>query len=213
LVTSAKFLSFSLDPSSANWWILSIVTILVLIATTSVLLFKNVLKSRGFEFRRAFGILFLMGGCMVFALVMGWGRAAWIPRFGLPIRYVMLTVPTILICYGTWEIYGLPLLRRGMQGALFIIMFLLILPNSKAGFIFRNWYVTDYNKLMKDINDSIPHTQLAERNQMFLLHWDKNNLIIGMQQLKKAGISPFINMKDDLLTSDSSSHKDQNIHR
>ena len=150
---------------------------------------------------------------MVFALVMGWGRAAWIPRFGLPIRYVMLTVPTILICYGTWEIYGFPLLRRGMQWTLFIIMFLLILPNSKAGFIFRNWYVTDYNKLMKDINDSIPHTQLAERNQMFLLHWDKNNLIKGMQQLKKAGMVPFKNMKDDLLTSDSSSHKDQNIHR
>jgi heme/copper-type cytochrome/quinol oxidase subunit 4 len=213
LLTSAKFLALSFGPSSANSWNFAMFSILFLVAVTSFLLLKNVIKFRNVEFRRAFGILFLMGGCMMFALVMGWGRAAWIPKYGLPIRYVILAVPTLIICYGTWELYGLPLLKRGMQWALFIVMLLLILPNSKAGFLWRNWYVGDYNKVMKDINDGIPHTQLAERNKMFLLHWDKKNLIIGMQQLKKAGMGPFINMKDDSLKTDTSSPIDQNINR
>ncbi len=65
---------------------------------------------------------------------------------------------------------------------------------------------------MKDINEGIPHIQLAERNQMFLLHWDKKNLIIGMQQLKEAGMGPLKNMKDDPLPSDSSKEL-QNINR
>jgi len=197
LVTSAKFMALGLGPGAASSWRLSVFTVMILLASTAILLLNALLKSRGVEFRRCIGIIFFMSGCLVFALAMGWGRAALIPKYGLPIRYVLLAIPALIICYSSWEIYGSPFLRNAIQWSLFLVMFLMILPNTKVGFSWRNWYLNGADAVFKDIKNGIPNSRIAERNQTFLLHWDKQMLINRMQQLKEAGMGPFKNMKDD----------------
>lgn len=145
-----------------------------------------------------------MGGSIVFALAMGWGRAALVPRYGMPIRYVLLAAPTLIICYSSWQLYGPRLLRNIIQWSLFLIMVALIIPNTKGGLSWRNWYLAGTDAVLKDIKDGVPKSEMATRHQTFLLHWNKQMLMTGMQQLKESGIGPFKNMRNDGPVIDSS---------
>jgi hypothetical protein len=205
IITTAKFLALCFGPSSSHWWTIAIVAALALVFATSIFLIQVAAKSKGVELRKAIAILFLLAGSMLFALVMGWGRAAWVPIYGLPIRYVILSVPTLILCYGTWTNFGLNRAGRYMQWSLFLIMLFLLYPNTREGIKWGSWYLHECNKVMKDIAKGVPHTQLAEKNQEFLLHWNKKMLITAMQQLKDAGMGPFTQMKEDPVKADSAS--------
>ena len=75
LKTSAMFMSMSFGPGVALSWLLSSAIILILVFATTCLLLYALSKLQGGEFRRAFGLFLFMGGSIVFALAMGWGRA------------------------------------------------------------------------------------------------------------------------------------------
>lgn len=78
-------------------------------------------------------------------------------------------------------------------------MFILILPNTRKGLVWRNWYVKGANAVLHDVKTGVPHSQLVGRHQKFLLHWDRDMLSDGMQQLKQAGMGPFKYMKEDTI--------------
>ncbi len=197
LITGAKFMAMAFGPGVIISWKISVAAILILVIATTLLLLFAVIKSKGREFQRAMGLLFFMGASLIFALAIGWGRAALVPTFGLPIRYVLLAIPILLICYGSWELYGLPVLRNFIQWCLFISMLVLLFANTREGFIWRNYYVHGADTVIQDIRKGIPRSELVARHQQFLLHWNKELLSTSMQQLKDAGMGPFKHMKND----------------
>jgi hypothetical protein len=205
LKTGVKFMAMSFGPSVSNSWRFSSAIILLLVMATTILLVSAVFKFKwnSREFQRAMGLLFFMGASMIFALAMGYGRAALVPQVGLPIRYVILAVPILVICYCSWELYGLPILRKIVKWSLFLSMLVLLFANTREGLTWRDYYVQGADAVIRDIKRGVPQSELVKRHQEFLLHWNKEMLITSMQQLKNAGMGPFTYMKDDALQNNS----------
>ncbi|MCW3091605.1 MAG: hypothetical protein JWP81_2674 [Ferruginibacter sp.] len=203
LKTAVKFMALSFGPAVSRAWGVSGLFAFALTLATAILLISTIIKSRyrGPEFRRAGGLFLFLGGNVLFALAMGYGRAAQVASVGLPIRYVFLSMPLLIICYSTWQFYGLPLSRKMIQWGLFITMLILIVPNTRKGFNWRDYCVQGADSVIHDINYGVPRSALVERHVNFLLHWDKNMLAKGMQQLKEARMGPFKNMKSDTVIS------------
>lgn len=199
LKTSIKFMALAFGPVAEASWGLSGFLVIIIIISTGSLLFFTILKSRGTEFRRSMGLLLFLGGNIIFALALGYGRATMVPTLGLPMRYVLLAVPLLIICYGSWEVYGYPLLRKVIQWGLFIIMFALIFHNTLKGLAWKKWYLQGADTVLQDIKKGVPHSKLVARHQQFLLHWNQHMLATGMQQLKQAGMGPLKYMKEDTI--------------
>lgn len=201
LKTGAKFMAMAFGPSASLSWRLSISMVMLLVTLTMGLIVFAIFKTRGREFQRAVGLFFFLGTSIIFALAIGYGRAGLVPSVGLPTRYVLLAVPTLIICYSIWELYGLPIMRNMINWGLFISMLVLFVNNTKDGFAWRNYYLGGADTVIKDLKQGIPQSVLIQRHQNFLLHWNKQMLISSMQQLKKAKMGPFKSMKDDTLQS------------
>ncbi len=197
LKTSMMFMALGFGPiAAASWGLSGFFVVLLIISTTALLLF-SILKFGKAESRRAFWLLLFLGGNVIFALAMGYGRATMVPKLGLPMRYVLLAVPTLIICYSSWQLYGSPVTRKIIQWGLFIIMLLLLFQNTRKGFFWRNWYLEGTDAVLQDIKKGVPRSELVTRHQKFLLHWDRDMLTNGMQQLKQAGMGPLKFMKED----------------
>ncbi|MEO6328010.1 MAG: hypothetical protein ABIO55_03725 [Ginsengibacter sp.] len=197
LKTSIRFMSLAFGPIAEASWGLSGFFIMLLVISTTCLLFFTLLKSRGTEFRRVLGLLFFLGGNVAFALALGYGRATMFPTLGLPMRYVLLAVPLLIVCYGSWQIYGVPVLTKIIQWGLFFTMLSLLFHNTLKGLAWRKWYLDGADTVLHDIKKGVPHSQLVARHNKFLLHWNQDMLSTGMQQLKKAGMGPLKYMKED----------------
>ena len=197
LETSIKFMALGFGPiAEASWGLSGFLVVILIISTAGLLLFA-ILKSRGTEFRRAIGLLFFLGGNVIFALAMGYGRATMVQTIGLPMRYALLAVPTFIICYGSWQLYGVPVLRKIIQWGLFITMFVLIFHNTLKGLGWRNWYIRGADAVLHDIKIGVPHSKFVARHQKFLLHWNKQMLETRMKQLKQSRMGPFKYMRDN----------------
>ncbi|MCU7550625.1 hypothetical protein OCK74_16015 [Chitinophagaceae bacterium LB-8] len=207
LKTSAKFLALAYGPAASISWRLSSAFALTLVIATTILLLFVLPKTKGREFQRALGLFFFLGASLVFALAIGWGRAALVPTVGLPERYVLLAIPTLVICYSAWELYGLPVMRNIVKWSLFLSMIILFFDNTRAGLNYRNYQVYGSDAVIKDIRLGVPHSVLVERHQNFLLHWDKQLLSSSMEQLKMAGMGPFKYMKEDTIYPHSQTSK------
>ncbi|MBD0296031.1 MAG: hypothetical protein M3342_05800 [Bacteroidota bacterium] len=197
IITSIKFMALGFGPSVSDRWNIFMLAAFVLISATSILLVYALFQFRGIDFTRALGLFLFLGGMFVFALAMGYGRAASVAIYGFPLRYVLLSVPIVIICYSGWELFGSFLMKNLIQWSLVLSMMLLLIPNTKKGFGWRNWYLDGVQSVTNDIKVGVPHAQLAERHQKFLLHWDKQMLYTLMQQLKEARMGPFQYMKED----------------
>ena len=155
--------------------------------------------------QRALGLLQFAGGCAVLALAIGWGRAATDMVSGMPMRYVVFAVPTLLASYFIWELYAPPRPRRWMQLALFVAMLALLPWNTREGFGlpgrydigWRGWYVTGMTAVEQDLRDGVPRAEMASRHREFLMHWDEAKLAAGMAMLRDAHIGPFSHLPPD----------------
>jgi hypothetical protein len=197
--TAIHFLAMGLGPiASASWKLFSAIIVLFL-ALTGWLLISAMAKSKGSEFRRALGLSFFFGGYMMFAAAMGYGRAAWVPTMGLPIRYVLPAVPPVVLCYYTSVLYGPAFLKKGIQWSLCLLLLLFVYGNTKAAFVWKDWYKSGSDAVLWDINHGVPQSELFRRHQPFLLHWNPQYLNERMLQLKRAGMGPFKNMVEDSL--------------
>lgn len=197
LKTGAKFMALGLGPIASAFWGLAICVVLALIISTAMLLIFTLFRIRGAAFRRAVGLLFVLSGNIFFAMAMGYGRGTMVPTLGLPIRYVFLAVPALVICYGSWELYGKNQLAKFVQMALFFIMVFLLYKNTIKGLSWRNYYIRGTDAVANDIKKGVSATELVDHHQQFLLHWNKRMLLEGVLQLKHSemGIFKFVKEK------------------
>lgn len=205
LKTTLRFLALAWGAAARNAWIPSIAAILIVLASTVLLLTSAFVRARGADRQRAFGLLSFAGGCAVLAIAIGWGRAATDMVSGMPMRYVIFSVPTLCATYFIWEIYSRGTPRRVLQSGLCLAMLVLLPWNTREGFGvpgrydigWRGWYVTGMNAVEHDIDAGVPRLTMALRHREFLMHWDEVRLAAGMRMLRDAHIGPFGRLRGD----------------
>lgn len=197
LKTSVKFLALGFGPAAANSWRLSSLAVSGLLLAGIALMLYRISSVRWIEQRQAIGLLLFLGGMGILALCIGWGRAAQVPRLGLPLRYVLLAVPALCAIYFIWELYSPTLLRQVVPIGLLIAMLVLMPLNTHKGLEWKNWYLHGMDAVTQDLRQGVPRTLLAERHYRFLLHWNQAELVSDMQMLHQAGIGPFREMQED----------------
>jgi hypothetical protein len=204
LKTAVHVLALSLGPAASKSWKLSTLVIISLLLIAVGVGVHRIFRLKGNERQRATGVLLFFGNLGLFALVLGWGRAGLAPSVGLPIRYVLLTVPVLCVAYFIWDLYGPHKIRTTAQIALLVVACALLPFNIKSGLDWGGWYQKGMEAVKQDILAGDPPNILAERHGNFLIHWwDKKQLVKSMQMLKKAGIGPFVQMQDDPVTEES----------
>ena len=198
LKTAAMFLALGFGPVAARSWKLSILVAFAVLVPSLGVAVKGVLRHQGLERHRALGVLLFFSSLIVFALAMGWGRSGLVPTVGMPIRYVLLAVPTFCMAFFVWELYGSRQFRIVLQRGLLLGMCLLIPFNTMMGFQWRSWYLSGMQAVEQDLLAGSSPTLLAKHHKDFLIHWwDENKLAAHMQMLHDAGISSFAQMQED----------------
>jgi hypothetical protein len=198
LQTAAKFLALGFGPAAAKSWKLSIFVAFALLVPSIGVAVNGVLSHKGLERHRALGVLLFSSSLAVFALAMGWGRAGLVPTVGMPIRYVLLSVPALCTAFFVWELYGSHKFRTLVQRSLLIGMCLLIPFNTMAGFQWRDWYLGGMNAVEQDLLTGTPASLLAKRHRKFLVHWwDETKLAAHMQMLHDMGSGSFAKMRKE----------------
>jgi hypothetical protein len=199
--TGIKLLAYGFGPAANQWWTISTMAAVGLLMSSAVLAIMAVLRNKGLERHRALGLLLFLANTCMFVLATGWGRAALVPQWGLPLRYVIFAVPAFCTAFFLWEVYGPPQLRTGIQTALLLGMLFVLPFNIRQGLTFGGWYENGMNAVEQDILAGTRRSLLAERHREFLIHWDgrydKPMLSQYMKMLHDAGIGPFAKMRED----------------
>lgn len=202
--TAASFVAMGFGPAVKAHWTFWIVVTLAGLAATAFVLVRAAMHSRGAERRRALGLVFFAAACGGVALAVGWGRSGLVPEVGMPARYALMSAPTLVAAYFVWVLYGPRRIRHGVALVLLVVSAALIVPNTRVGFGWRNWYVGGMQAVERDLEAGLPAAELAERHREFLLHWDQGKLEAGMRMLKDAGLGPFRHMHDSASPDDPS---------
>jgi hypothetical protein len=197
LKTTGKFVVLSVGPAvKYSWKIAAIAVVLTcgLIAFSIYLIVKSSYKTiEVTQKHRALSLLLFMGILIVFALVIGWGRAGLVPQFGMPDMYVLFASPILIICFFAGEFFE----RSGYITAVLLLMMLLLLPsNTRAGFKWREWYQFGIMALEGDLAQGISGRELAKRNKTFLIHWwDDKKLSDHIEMFQELKNNPFNHTK------------------
>jgi hypothetical protein len=191
--TSGKFILLSVGPVVKYYWqiaLLALVAIAGIVAGSLYLVARASLhKEESIERQRAW-VLALFFCCLaVFSIAIGWGRAGLVPQYGMPDRYVLFASPLLFICFFAGEFFE----KKGLiQTILFLMMFLLIPANTKAGFKWREWYQKGIQALELDMARNMTDLELAGENKTFLIHWwEDEKLAKHIQMLQEVENSPF----------------------
>lgn len=197
LETAAKFLAYSFGPVAAWSWRLFIIAALIVVVPSVGIVFREALRTRGYERSRAMGILLFCSILALFALAIGYGRAGLIPTQGFPIRYVIFAVPALCTAFFIWELYGSPKWQRIFQWGLCLAMCFLLPLNMIAGFVMMgNWYDSVMDAVERDIAVGVPISILAERHRDSLIHWwEKPKLAENIEMLYEDRIGSFAQIK------------------
>lgn len=193
LITAGKFMAMALGPMGAHprASIVLIPAVLAGLVATGVLVLLALRRHQGPERFRAFGLLLFAAGSAALILAMGWGRAGWVPSFGMPYRYALMSVPTLCWAFFVWLLYG-PSRLREWALALFALGALLVLPlNVRAGLAWRDWYVAGMSSVERDLCRGMDLAELADRHVRVLMHWNRGTLEERMRMLEEAGLGPW----------------------
>jgi hypothetical protein len=204
LKTTTRFLALAWGASARRAWLTASLAVIVLLVVTMLVLFIGLCRARGGDRLRATGLLLFGGGCVVLALAIGWGRASTALVSGMPMRYVLLSVPILCAIYFVWELYSPVRSRRWLQAALCLTMAVLLPWNTYEGFGlpgrddvgWRGWYVHGMTSVERDLGDGVPLREMAARHREFLMHWDEAKLADGMRMLSDAQVGPFSQLRD-----------------
>ena len=198
LQTGAKFLALGFGPVAAKSWKLSIFVAFAVLVPSLGMAVRGVLRHKGLERHRALGVLLFFCMLAVFALAMGWGRSGLVPTAGMPMRYVLLSVPTLCTAFFVWELYGSRRFRTLVQRGLLLGVCLLIPFNTMAGFQWRDWYLGGMNAVEQDLLGGTRRSLIAKRHREFLIHWwHEAKLAAHMQMLHDAGSGPFAKIREN----------------
>jgi hypothetical protein len=158
---------------------------------------RRALAARDDERWRVAGLVCFFGGCAVLTAAMGYGRAAWVPEFGIPQRYALLAAPTIVGAYLVWDVYGTPRLGAAARWALLALGLWLLPVNHKYGRYFVDWNRPGMDRALADVAAGVPRLELARRHREHLLRWDEAGLAARIGMLRDAGIGPFARVPPD----------------
>jgi hypothetical protein len=199
LKTAAKFMALSLGPAAAGSWRLSSLVAFTFIFSGAILtVFGIFKKNTGTERLRAWSVFLFFCSLILFDLVIGWGRAGLVPTAGLPIRYVLLSVPVLCTVFFISELYGPAGYRGFLQMALLSVMLILLPLNMARGMQWGDWYSQGMDQIEKDVLAGDSQDVLAEKHRDFLIHWwDKDRLSSGMEMLRNQGTGIFSKMRED----------------
>jgi hypothetical protein len=219
LRTSSEFLSMclgpatgTLDPALASeaweraWshlWgsgpgpsVLGVGVALAILATAAVLISAWVRQPE--ERTRAAGLFLFLAGMGLFALGLGWGRAADEPGAGYASRYATYSAPLLFSVYFAWELYGPPAARRLVPMTLFAVLCALFVPNLQASGLRVREHVQTARAVEHDLHAGSPPDLLAERYATFLLVEPefKDHLTDCMRLLHQRGMGIFRYLQD-----------------
>jgi hypothetical protein len=201
LVTGIKLLALGWGPFvSRSWTVTGTITVSLLLVSI-VTMIRGILRNKGLDRHRAFGIFFFFGNLILFSLAVGHARAGWVPKLGLPIRYVIFAVPILCAVFFIWELYGVRRFRIVIQRGLLIGMLLFLLFNTVAGFYdFTNWYRVEAIAIERDITSGMPPSILAPRwkklhSDFIERSLDETELQAHLYMLYNFGIEPFTQMQ------------------
>jgi hypothetical protein len=197
MITGARFVAMGLGPVGARHLEARLITGSVAFMVVSFLLASSVLPlkrgcttERPSEKSRAIGLAVFMAAEAALAVAMAWGRAGWVPQFGMPDRYALFSVPILCAAYFAWILYG-PARLRDRIGTMFLIAALAALPfNLLEGRSYGEYYVSGMKAFEEDLSRGLSWEQLADRHYEFLLRWDRNALLERMKMLHSAKIGP-----------------------
>lgn len=192
--TGAKFFAMAFGAGVQQYWAIYIAVCVLLVLLTVIFLVKGVATNKT-AFYQYTALFFSLGGGFVFALAMGWGRAALIPTYGLPARYALLALPVLIVVYMYWRLYGAINASRLVTYFCAGAVLFLIPANFRAGASWRNWYITGADAVLSDLRLGMPKAELAKKHRVYLLHWNEQLLLQSMTQLQQAGRGPFKNSK------------------
>jgi hypothetical protein len=194
LRTSAKALTLSWGP--AVWdALVPAVVVTSLLLTSAVFLLVRALRGGGPQQRRALAVAFFLGGMVLTALAIGYGRAALVPTEGLADRYALVMTPALLAAWFAWQLFGSPRLRVVVQGGLLVFAVLLLPLNVQRGYEWRDWYTQGMDAVERDIAAGMPREDLVRRHHDFLMHWNPELLSVRIELLRREGIGPFADLE------------------
>jgi hypothetical protein len=199
VITSLKFAAMSAGAGALRHRLVAALLLTPVVVGACLLLVRTArraLAARDPELWRAGGLACFFFGCLVVIALMGWGRAAWVPLYGMPPRYTLLGVPLLLAAYYAWELYATRL-RRAAQALLVATLAVLMPGNIEAGLFFSEWHATEIDKALADVRAGVPREELARRHLVVLLHWDEPSLRERIGMLRDAGIGPFARVPRD----------------
>jgi hypothetical protein len=193
LKTSAKFILMSVGPAVKYSWKIAIVAIIPSFGILAWCLYlvgqATSNKKQLIEKHRAWAVALFLCSLLVFSAAIGWGRAGLVPQFGMPDRYVLFASPLLFVCFFVSEFFES---KRYIQVILFLMVCMLIPYNTKAGFVWREWYLKGMTALEVDIAKPMTTLKVAGQNKAFLIRWwDAKKLSEHINMLEEVNSSPF----------------------
>jgi hypothetical protein len=200
IITAARFIGMALGPVGGGRGrafprligILFCGVGCVLLASGMIPLRCELRSIRPAERFRGFGLLIFAGAMAALGLLIAWGRAGWVPLFGMPGRYALLSVPGLCAVYFAWILYG-PETARNRVAIAFAVAVLLALPfNLREGLKgLDEYYVPGMRSFEQDLTDGLSWRELAKRHEKFFMDWDHLAVMNGMQMLQEAKLGPW----------------------
>jgi hypothetical protein len=198
MITGLKVLAMGFGPGAFVHWNGMIAFALIVVFLTLYALiqaWKQVADAGGRK--STIGLLLLLINYLLFVMVLGWGRAGMIPRWGLPGRYTIFTLPVFILIYLILAVYGPARLRTTIQYSLLFMICALLPWNTQHGLQWRNWYTSVTSAVETDIAEGKPALEIALRNKDQLVHWyTPERLAERMHMLRRARIGPFSNLNE-----------------
>jgi hypothetical protein len=201
-ITAARFVGMSLGPVGAGMGRIfpaSVIGVLfcgvacLLWASAVIPLSRGLGNARSAERFRVIGFLMFAAATAALVLLMGWGRAGWVPIYGMPSRYVLLSVPGLCAAYFSWILYG-PDGTRDRVTMVFAVAVLLALPfNLRQGLGHRDAYVELMRGFEQNVAKGMSWRELAERQTKGFIRWDPELDAKGMEMLHEAKMGPWKN--------------------
>jgi hypothetical protein len=185
-----KMFALGFGASAFFWWAPAVIGAVAFLAASA---WQGLLRVAHAEDRAAAaGPLVFFAAAILFASGVGWGRAGYVPEFGIPLRYVSISLPAFIGAYLMWTGSRSPW-RAWVQRGLALVLLVLLPINTIAGQrFFGDWYDEGMTALRADLARGVPFDELAVRYNRFLVHWWKPAEIERhMRMLQGAGIGPF----------------------
>ncbi len=194
LSATAKVVALAWGPAAEGSFRLSVLLSAVVLGAVLVVLVRA-LRERGGDRRAALALLALLGGTLLTAGAVGYGRAALVPTEGLPHRYVIVTVPILVVAWFAWHLFGPARIRFAAQAGLLAVVLVLVPLNADKGYQFRDWYDTGMTAVEQDLVSGTPVDVMVARHSDFLMHWNDDALAARMRMLHDEGIGPFADLE------------------